>query len=418
MEKKNQKIDRKRKALLVLPLLVIPFLTMAFWALGGGKGEADSQGTASGLNLQLPGAKLKETEGESKMSFYDRAEKDYAKRTERAKGNSALSLSFPGTDSSLSQLKDKTPLSYDPYPSTNGTYRDPNETKVYQKLAELNQQMSVSAKTYENRRPPIDASYAQRQEAPISDGEGRQLKREMENDGESASDDSDLHHLSSMMDKILDIQHPERVRERVGRTTVKGERANNVERQAPKLSSLSTLGLDTGRPASYIAFFSLDQSSLDKEENNAVEAVVHGLQTLVEGGTIKLRLLQDVRIDDQLIPKDNFVFGAVSLNGERLEVSISSIRVGSSLYGVNLHLFDMDGREGISIPGAITREVAKSSAENAAQMLEVTSLDPSLKAQATSAGLSAVKTLLSKKVKLVRVSVKGGYKVLLKNAGN
>ena len=48
-------------------------------------------------------------------------------------------------------------------------------------------------------------------------------------------------------------------------------------------------------------------------------------------------------------------------------------------------------------------------------MLEVTSLDPSLKAQAASAGLSAVKTLLSKKARLVKVTVAAGYKVLLKD---
>jgi hypothetical protein len=37
-----------------------------------------------------------------------------------------------------------------------------------------------------------------------------------------------------------------------------------------------------------------------------------------------------------------------------------------------------------------------------------------VKAQATTAGIDAVKTLLSKKTKLIRVIVKAGYKVLLK----
>jgi hypothetical protein len=44
----------------------------------------------------------------------------------------------------------------------------------------------------------------------------------------------------------------------------------------------------------------------------------------------------------------------------------------------------------------------------------MTSLDPSLKAQATATGINAVKNLLSKKAKLVKVTVKAGYKVLLK----
>jgi hypothetical protein len=47
--------------------------------------------------------------------------------------------------------------------------------------------------------------------------------------------------------------------------------------------------------------------------------------------------------------------------------------------------------------------------------MDMTSLDPSLKAQATAAGIGTLKNLLSKKVKLTRVMVKAGYKLLLKN---
>ncbi|HEY5371314.1 MAG TPA: conjugative transposon protein TraM, partial [Hanamia sp.] len=118
--------------------------------------------------------------------------------------------------------------------------------------------------------------------------------------------------------------------------------------------------------------------------------------------------------DGNIIPKDNFVFGMVSLNGERLQVEISSIRVAHSLFPVKLQVYDMDGLPGIYIPGAVTRDVAKESLNNATQMMEVSSLDPSVKAQATTAGIDAVKTLLSKKTKLVKVTVKAGYKVLLK----
>jgi hypothetical protein len=42
-------------------------------------------------------------------------------------------------------------------------------------------------------------------------------------------------------------------------------------------------------------------------------------------------------------------------------------------------------------------------------------MDPSLGAQAASAGIQAAKTLISKKVKLVKVTVKAGYQVLLRD---
>ena len=75
----------------------------------------------------------------------------------------------------------------------------------------------------------------------------------------------------------------------------------------------------------------------------------------------------------------------------------------------------MDGLIGIHIPGSINRDVSKESANEAITGVGMTTLDPSLAAQATSAGIQAAKSLLSKKVKLVKVTVKAGYSVLLKD---
>ncbi|HJS53107.1 MAG TPA: conjugative transposon protein TraM, partial [Chitinophagaceae bacterium] len=67
------------------------------------------------------------------------------------------------------------------------------------------------------------------------------------------------------------------------------------------------------------------------------------------------------------------------------------------------------------IPGAITRDVAKQSVDNSLQLMELSTMDHSLKAQATSAGIGAAKSLLSKKVEQLKVMVKAGYKVLLRD---
>ena len=135
---------------------------------------------------------------------------------------------------------------------------------------------------------------------------------------------------------------------------------------------------------------------------------------MVNGAVLKLRLLNDVYVNGSLIPKGNFVFGIASLNGERLEVEVSSIRCNQSIYPVKLKVYDIDGLPGIYIPGAITREIAKQSADNSLQLMELSTMDPSFKAQATAAGIGAAKNLLSKKVKLVKVFVKANYKILLK----
>jgi len=57
-----------------------------------------------------------------------------------------------------------------------------------------------------------------------------------------------------------------------------------------------------------------------------------------------------------------------------------------------------------------------SSESPAIQSYDPMSYDPSLGAQAATAGIAMAKGLFSKKVKLIKVTVKAGYSVLLLNA--
>ena len=74
----------------------------------------------------------------------------------------------------------------------------------------------------------------------------------------------------------------------------------------------------------------------------------------------------------------------------------------------------MDGQEGIYIPGSISRTVAKESVNNAIGGMNATTIDPSFGTQAVSAGIEAAKALAGKKIKLIKMTVRAGYKVLLK----
>ena len=68
------------------------------------------------------------------------------------------------------------------------------------------------------------------------------------------------------------------------------------------------------------------------------------------------------------------------------------------------------------MPGSISRDVSKQSLDQGMSGLGLTALDPSIGAQVASAGIQTAKTLISRKVKLIQVSIPGGYQVLLKNA--
>ncbi|MDQ2753285.1 MAG: conjugative transposon protein TraM [Bacteroidota bacterium] len=131
---------------------------------------------------------------------------------------------------------------------------------------------------------------------------------------------------------------------------------------------------------------------------------------------MQVRLSQDIDVNGTSIENGSYVFGTASLSDERLQIKITSIQWKNNVYPVSLEVYDMDGLRGVYIPGSIGRETAKQSADRAISGMGLTSLDPSLGAQTASAGIEAVKSLIGKKIKLVRVTIPAGYHILLKDS--
>src|SRR3569833_1869903 len=68
---------KKRKFYLAIPILILLFLTMAFWALGGGKdNKTASVLPERGIDLALPSAQFKDNKQKDKMDIYQAAGKD------------------------------------------------------------------------------------------------------------------------------------------------------------------------------------------------------------------------------------------------------------------------------------------------------------------------------------------------------
>jgi len=297
--------------------------------------------------------------------------------------------------------------------------RDSNEAKVYRKLAELDEALNrVATPTIE---PADDAPLNRSENTQVNTSDIDRLEHMMQSLNKSNGEDPELQQLNNMLEKILDIQHPDRVQEKIRQTseTQKGQvfavSATSNETPVSLLDNRVGINRTSINQSQQNGFYSLDESAPTDDTQNAIQAVIHETQTLVAGSTVKLRLVNDVYINGMLIPKDNFLFGEASLNGERLEIKIGSICYQNSLFPVQLSVYDMDGMDGIYIPGAITRDVAKQSVDRTVQGIGLTTMDPSFGAQAASAGIEAARDLISKKVKLVKVTVKASYQVLLRD---
>lgn len=71
-----------------MPLIVLPFITLLFWALGGGKiNKGNELQAQEGLNMQLPAANVNEVKPQDKLGYYDQATSDSIKRQELMKND-------------------------------------------------------------------------------------------------------------------------------------------------------------------------------------------------------------------------------------------------------------------------------------------------------------------------------------------
>lgn len=436
MKPQTEKFLQKRRFMMVLPLLVLPFLTMIFWALGGGQGTPAHASVIdfSGLNFTLPDAHFDEKEIWDKMSLYEMAERDSARYEEARESDPYFDLiAFKSQQELQPQLdtaKKSTKL-IDAFPNKEKPVTDPNEERVNKKLQELYAEINApDAQPVTSNRQHAASSSDPQFTSDVDRLEN--LMEMMQDDGRA---DPEMQQIESVLEKILDIQHPERVKEKLKATahqskanTLPVEVATNDEdisligssafELPPSSDSVSLSEAVPAFAASQNGFFGLEDETFGQDETgNSIEAIIHDTQELVSGATVKMRLLNDIQIKGMLIPKDHFMYGECSINGERLTVEITSIRRGNTLLPVALEVYDLDGLPGIYIPGAITRDAAKQASDDALQNIQLMSLDPSIGAQAAGAGIEAAKGLFSKKAKLTKVTVKAGYQIFLVDSG-
>jgi hypothetical protein len=229
MEKKveNAKMIRQRRFMLVVPLLVLPFMTMMFWALGGGKiqqAEAQTQ-KQEGFNLKLPDANLKEGKPMDKMSYYDQAKLDSTKFRELVKSDpnyNNIMLSdqdgLLGQNDSFQKAPGKKGLNTSL--SGSGGNNDPNAEKIYRKLAELDKELNKpvntpAAKSVNN--PSVNSPG--RSSTTVGSADVDRLEQMMQMMSQPDEADPEMQQLNGMLEKILDIQHPDRVQEKLKQTS-------------------------------------------------------------------------------------------------------------------------------------------------------------------------------------------------------
>ncbi len=104
----------------------------------------------------------------------------------------------------------------------------------------------------------------------------------------------------------------------------------------------------------------------NEPEPKLIKAIIDENIKAVDGSRVRLRLLDDVEINETVVPKGSYLYATMSgFGNQRVKGSVKSILVDDELVKVSLSLYDTDGLEGLYVPGSAFRETAQDVASNA-----------------------------------------------------
>lgn len=185
---------------------------------------------------------------------------------------------------------------------------------------------------------------------------------------------------------------------------------NQVSRNV--VSSLSASGSNTRA-------FSTAVGTRRSNFRNTISACIASDQSITDGQSVRLRTLEPMRIGSSLLPKNTILVGAARLQGERLEIRIDSVEALGCIMEVDLSVYDSDGQEGINIPNSIEsdalHEIGANMGSSICSSINLTTNAGAQLASDVGKGLiNGVSQYLNKKLRTVKVHLKSGYKIMLK----
>jgi conjugative transposon TraM protein len=153
-------------------------------------------------------------------------------------------------------------------------------------------------------------------------------------------------------------------------------------------------------------------------QRNTLPVVVDHTTTLREGNYVALRLLESAHIGELRIPRQSLLIAQAKLGGNRLHLLVKSLEIGGRIIPVKLSAYDLDGQEGIYIPGAEQISALKEVGANiggsvGTSFTFASSAKDQIISEAARGVMQGASQLLQKKLRTLQVTLKGGYRLFL-----
>ena len=172
-----------------------------------------------------------------------------------------------------------------------------------------------------------------------------------------------------------------------------------------------------GKKARNMGFHSLTSTAVPTVRNT-LKVVVDRTTVLKEGDNVVLRLLESAKVQGLHIPRQSRLIARAKIEGNRLHLLVKSIEVEGRIIAVKLSAYDTDGQEGVFIPGSEDVNALKEVGANIGGSMGTSftfasSAKDQIISEAARGVMQGASQLLQKKLRTVKVTLKGGYRLFL-----
>ena len=154
---------------------------------------------------------------------------------------------------------------------------------------------------------------------------------------------------------------------------------------------------------------------------NTLSVVVDRTTTIRQGDFLRLRLAESARIEGMTLPPNTVLIAQSTIDGNRMKLHVTSVEHAGRILAVKLSAFDLDGQEGLSIPGSEEVSALKEVGAGVGGTIGTSftfasSAKDQLIAEAARGVMQGASQLLQKKLRTVKVTVKSGHRLFLVQA--
>ena len=332
---------KRNKPLLFLPLVLIPFIVLIFYVLGGGeKKEKEEQKqkeqqVAKGANYTLPDA-------DKSVAIYDKMD-NYSSKKEVTTSHD-YNIAGETDSTNEESLEEETLTEEKLLSGKKNLYKnDP--------VPELNADVSTD----------LLAHIRQKEKTVREDLENSQTEAKSQNE-DAGSNQDEKNKKQSDDQKGSTANSPTGI-----------EELDKVFRQNSRLAKQNdSLNLRLKETASINQKLEAEKnkrSTLEKGGKSGfkpkdtavpvIKAEVYETTTVLTGNRVKLRLLEEAWLNGVKIPANTFLYGICEVTNERLQIEVLQIPVGEKFVPVQVTVCDLDGLPGLYVPDNASRKVAK-----------------------------------------------------------